>query len=721
MKETEAFKKIFLNRELSFLKFNKRVLEEADDDSVPLFEKFKFISIFHSNLDEFYMIRVGSLYEQSILNEGGLVDDKTGWSPVKQLREIFAVTKRLYSQASNTFLTVTNLMREQKINLHTSNDFKMFNDREKKWLKNYFKREILPLLSPQIIDTKHPFPHLFNKEIYIVLELTPKKSKEKESDKAEKTGKSGKISYGIVMLNKMIDRIITLPMDLTGGEYKYILAEDLLYHYVKDVFSNYKIISKSKIRITRNADITVEDSFADYDTDIDYRTYMKDILKNRGKLAPVRIEISASGKISNNLKKYLCSKFNIEPDQLFELKTPLDFGFVFSLQDKLLKAQLLNNSLIYPPLNPIYPPKLKAASSIINSVKDGDVFLSYPRDSMRAYIDLLHEALHDENVVSVKITLYRLNSNSQVIDLLCRMSENDKDVTAVVELRARFDEENNINWSAKLEEAGCNIIYGIDDYKIHSKVTLITSKTETGISYITHLATGNYNEKTAKLYTDVGIITADENIGKDAVNFFHSITTSNISPDNDYSMLLVAPYRFKSEIIKLIKEEASKASAGKSGYIGMKMNSLTDKDIICELAKASQSGVKIDLVIRGICCLLPGIENFTANINIISVVGRFLEHSRIFIFGEGTGKEKKIYISSADLMTRNTTRRVEVAAPILDEKIKTEIETIFTNLLKDTAKSRRLCSNSNYEKILSLNDDTPFDSQAALLLPGTDI
>ena len=704
----KELKGIFLNRELSFLKFNKRVLEEADDDNVPLYEKFKFISIFYSNLDEFYMIRVGSLYEQSILNDGGLADDKTGWSAAKQLKAIFADTKKLYVQADTTFSSVVNLMKEQKINLYTLNDFKNFSEKEKKWLKHYFKHEIMPLLSPQIIDAKHPFPHLFNKEIYILLELKPKDS--------NKTTEISKISHGIIMSNKILDRIIEIPESLTEGTHKYILSEDLLYHYAKEVFNNYKIISKAKIRITRNADITIEDSFSDYDSDIDYRTYMKDILKKRGKLAPVRIEINSVGKIGSTVKKYLCSKLNISSEQIFTLKAPLDFGFAFALQDKLSRVNLLKSDMLYTPVYPIYPRGLNANLSVIESVGKNDIFLSYPRDSMRAYIDLLHEAWHDKNVVSVKITLYRLDMNSQVIEYLCRMSESGIDVTAVVELRARFDEENNINWSNMLEESGCKLIYGINNYKIHSKVTLITRKTETGIGYITHLATGNYNEKTAKLYTDVGIITADENIGKDAVNFFHSIATANISADNEYSLLFVAPFRFKSEIIKLINDEINKVKMGKNGYIRMKMNSLTDKDIICELVKASQNGVKIDLVIRGICCLLPGIEGLTENINIISIVGRFLEHSRIFIFGEG--KEKKIYISSADLMTRNTTRRIEVAAPILDEKIKTEIENLFMNQLKDNVKSRRLCSNSNYEKVLTT--DSPFDSQLALLIPEKD-
>jgi polyphosphate kinase len=658
-------KEYFANRELSFLNFNKRVLEESADKSVPLLERFKFISIFHSNLDEFYMIRVGSLYEKSLLKDEALNDNKTGWTPEKQLKEIYKMTKGLYAEADKLFWNASALLGEKNIRYCKFNDL---DPREKKWLKNYFKREIMPLLSPQIVDSKHPFPHLFNKQIYLILELAY----------------NGKNSYGIISQNKNIDRVIQIPGD--NGGFKYILSEDIIYRYAKDLFKKHKLKAKFLIRITRNADIDLEESFSDYesnDPNIDYRTYMNDILKKRGKLAPVRLEISDTNKTGiNALKKYLCPKLNIHEEQAFITNAPLDLGFVFGLAGRVAN---LSDDLLYPPVNPVYPD--------FPAKIDGDIFLHYPKHTIKAYLELLKEAVYDPDTVSVKITLYRLSENSQIIDYLCSLAEAGKEITAVVELQARFDEENNINWSKRLEEAGCNVIYGIEGYKIHSKITLITKKSgKSGdIKYTTHLATGNYNEKTAKLYTDVGIITNDQSIGNDALKFFNSITTSD--PTDDYSCLLVAPLHFKSEIVKFIREEKT--------IIKIKMNSLTDKDIIEELVKASQRGVRIELLIRGICCLLPGIAGKTDNIRVISVVGRFLEHSRIFIFGENG----RIYISSADLMTRNTSRRLEIAAPVYDKKIKKELDGIFDLYFKDNIKARELCSDGTYKKISGVFDE----------------
>jgi len=698
----KEYKDYFANRELSFLNFNMRVLEESADKSVPLLERFKFISIFHSNLDEFYMIRVGSLYEKSLLKDEGLNDNKTGWTPEKQLGEIFRKTKGLYAESDKMFWNVSTLLEEKNIKYCKFGELR---SGEKKWLKNYFKREIMPLLSPQIIDSKHPFPHLFNKQIYIILEL----------------GHDGKNSYGIISQNKNIDRIIKIPRilekseragkqnqaeEIQETEYKYILSEDVIYRFAKDLFKKHKLESKFIIRITRNADITVEDSFADYEgynSNIDYRTYMNDILKKRGKLAPVRLQINNAHKDRvTALKKYLCPKLNIHEEQVFISNAPLDQNFIMQLKDKIEKAnpEILNPDLLYPPINPIFPKKFDGENSIIKMIETGkeDIFLHFPRHSIKVYLNLLEEAVYDPDTVSVKITLYRLSENSQIINYLCHLAEMGKEVTAVVELKARFDEENNINWSKRLEEAGCNVIYGVDGYKIHTKITLIMKKSGNDIKYITHIGTGNYNEKTAKLYTDAGIITSDIDIGQDALKFFNSITTSD--PVDDYSCLLVAPLQFKSEIIKFINKEIECVKAGKKGYIKFKMNSLSDKEIIEELVKASQNGVKVDLLIRGICCLLPGIKGKTENIRIISVVGRFLEHSRIFIFANNG-----VYISSADLMTRNTTRRFELAAPIYDEKIKAEIETIFDLYLKDNVKAREVCPNGAYKKTSGVFDD----------------
>ncbi|MCL2771738.1 MAG: polyphosphate kinase 1 [Oscillospiraceae bacterium] len=694
------------------MKFNKRVLEEAGDNSVPLFERFKFVSIFHSNLDEFYMIRVGSLYDKSLLKDIGLNDNKTGWSPERQLKEIFRMTKELYPEADKMFLNVSRQLEAHGIKYCK---FGELSKDEKKWLKSYFKREIMPLLSPQIIDTKHPFPHLFNKSVYIILELNYE----------------NKNSYGIISQNKNTDRIIEIPANLdikdkkdgkgkkksaaqdtqSAQEYKYILSEDVIYQYAKELFKKHKVSSKFIIRITRNADITVEESFSDYESynaNIDYRTYMNDILKRRGKLSPVRLEISKSpmNKFSrsklNAMKKYLCAKLNILEEQAFITCVPLDQNFIFELKNKIDKTdnKILSDDMLYTPIHPVFPKEIDGNKSVMETVEKDkkDIFLSFPKHTIKAYLKLLEEAVFEPDVVSVKITLYRLSENSQIINYLCRLSEAGKHVTAVVELQARFDEENNINWSKRLEEAGCNVIYGVEGYKIHSKITLITKKSGNDITYITHLATGNYNEKTAKLYTDIGIITSDLQIGKDAMKFFNSITTSD--PTDDYSCFLVAPFQFKSEIIKFIGEEIRKTESGKTGRIRLKMNSLTDKDIIEELVRASQSGVKIDLLIRGICCLLPGIPGKTDNIRVISIVGRFLEHSRIFIFGDNkNGGEPQVYMSSADLMTRNTTRRLEIAFPVFHEDIKAELERMFDCYWKDNVKSRELLPSGNYEKI----------------------
>ena len=710
MKNGEIYKNYFANRELSFLNFNKRVLEESTDLSVPLLERFKFISIFHSNLDEFYMIRVGSLYEKSLLEDERLNDDKTGWSPEKQLKEIYRMTKGLYSEAGKMFWDVVFCLEKNNIKYCK---YEHLEPGAKKWLKNYFKREIMPLLSAQIIDSKHPFPHLLNKQVYIILELTH----------------NGKNVFGIISQNKNIERIIKIPKKNekekeNENEYRYILSEDVIYRYANDMFKKRKMESKFIIRITRNADIDLEESFFDYEAgnpNIDYRSYMNEILKKRGKLAPVRLEVNdIRKKRLNALKKYFCQKLNISEDQVFTSDAPLDQSFIFNLKDKIEQAnpKIISENMLYCPINPVLPEKVDGSKPVFKTVlaEREDIFLHYPRHTVKTYIKMLEEAVNDPEVISVKITLYRLGEDSQIINCLCRLAEMEKDVTAVVELKARFDEENNINWSKRLEEAGCKVIYGVDGYKIHSKITLITKRHGSEIKYITHLATGNYNEKTAKLYTDAGIITSNEKIGKDAQNFFNSITTSE--PAEDYSCLLVAPLRFKSEIIKLIREEAEKAKSKKSGLIKLKMNSLTDREIIEELVEASKAGVKINLLIRGICCLLPGIAENTENIKIISVVGRFLEHSRIFIFGEKnheTGEKNKIYISSADLMTRNTSRRIEIAAPVFDEGIKAELESIFDIYFCDNIKARELCPNGSYKKI---ETDQKFDAQNKLFIDG---
>ncbi|MDR0310687.1 MAG: polyphosphate kinase 1 [Acidobacteriota bacterium] len=663
----------YINRELSFLKFNKRVLEEAGDDTVPVFERFKFISIFHSNLDEFYMIRVGSLYEKSLLKDEGLRDCRTGWTPERQLKEIFQATKHLYKESGALFSHVSGLLKERGITLCKFNDLDL---NDKKWLKNYFRHEIVPLLSPQIMDTKHPLPHLANKQIYIILELNYKK----------------KNSYGVISQNRHVSRIVELPSG-KGRGLRYMLSEEIICNYAKELFKRHKVLSIFPVRVTRNADINAEDSLYEYEglDDAEFRNYMSEILKKRGKLAPVRLELSGGNKSRMPaVKKYLCGKLNISEDQAFSLNTPLDMSFVFGIQNKM---DLTLNGLTYAKIISRLPDKVSNGKSVLKLVENKqDIFLSHPKHSVKPYLKLLEESIGDPDVIGVKIALYRLSENSQIIDYLCRLADAGKQVTAVVELNARFDEENNINWSKRLEESGCNVIYGVEGYKVHSKITLITKKRGKSIIYIAHLATGNYNEKTAKLYTDVGIITSNKKIGVDALTFFNSVTTS--SSTDEYSCLLVAPLQFKSKIIEFIGEETKKGSGGR---IRLKLNSLEDREIIEALVLASQGGVRVDLIVRSICCLRPGVAGKTENIRVTNIVGRFLEHSRIFIFGDG--RKSRIYISSADLMTRNTTRRFEIAAPIFDRNIKKELADMFDLYSRDNVKFRELKPNGNYEKV----------------------
>lgn len=668
----------FINREISWLKFNRRVLKESLCPTNPTFEKFKFVSIFNSNLDEFFMIRVGSLHDRSLLSEIP-VDNKTGLNALEQLDDIFAAVKPLYSEYEECFLQVSRELSQNGIEYC---DMETLDSDEKDEIKKLFKKDIFPLLSPQIIDPTHPFPHLENKKIYIVADL-------RLNDKK---------SVGIIPLSNVIPRLFYLKTD--GERIKYLLSELILEHFVKQIFKIYKVKSSAIIRVTRNADIAVADTFSD--DDIDYRAYMKEILKKREKLSPVRLEISKGGE---KLEEYLRSKLSLSPAQCYVTSAPLDMSYIWALEDKLspeMKAKLLHK-----PLSPSWPKEIEQKTSLIAQIDKRDFLLRYPYDSMKPYLNMLNEAAFDPQVVSIKITLYRLSSSSQVIQYLCDAAENGKEVTVLVELKARFDEANNINWSKRLSDAGCRVIYGIEGYKVHSKITLVTRQTEEGIKYTVHIGTGNYNEKTARLYTDVSILTSREEIAEDAVRFFHDLTISNLK--GNYKKLLVAPHSFKTKIISLIKAEAAKARRGRKGIIKLKMNSITDKEIMLELIEAARAGVKIKMIVRGICCLCPGIEGVTDNITIISIVGRYLEHSRIYVFGEK--RSRKLYISSADFMTRNTSRRVEIATPILDTEIADRLENMLELEFRDNVKAHMLLSDKSYVKIHPSEGDEEINSQ----------
>lgn len=560
-------------------------------------------------------------------------------------------------------------------------DFASAKADEKKYLERYFNHEIMPLTSPTIVAKRQPFPFLKNEEIYAVVVLETRSKKER---------------IGIIPCsNTMLARLIELP----GGKGRYMLLEDLILHYIRSVFKGYKVKGKSLIRVVRNADI---DADAVYDEDLDYREFMADLMKQRKKLSPVRLDMSR--EMDKTVIEVLCRYLEMTPDKVFKSEAPLDLSFVFQIQDLLRK----NSELFYERRVPQKSPDFRDGISILDQISEEDKLLSYPYESIRPFLKMLSEAAEDDNVISIKMTLYRLAKQSKVIEALCEAAENGKEVVVLVELRARFDEENNIRWSRMLEESGCQIIYGLEKYKVHSKLCLITRKGNDGIEYITQIGTGNYNEKTARLYTDLSMMTANEQIGMEAARVFQALTKGEVMQETEH--LLVAPKCLQSKIMKMIDEEIEHKKNGEDAYIGLKLNSLTDKRIMEKLNDASKAGVQIEMIVRGICCLVPGIKGETDNIQITSIVGRFLEHSRIYIFG--CGERIKYYIGSADFMTRNTVKRVEVAAPIYSEKIKKQIREIFELMLKDNKKARAEDNEGNYTLKKCVGE--AFDSQKML-------
>lgn len=654
-------KNIYMNRELSWLKFNERVLEEAENQEVPLCERMTFVSIYQSNLDEFFRVRVGSLMDQMLLNTT-IRENKTNMTAQEQIQEIIKEVKRLNLRKDRAYVELMKKLEGYGVKLI---DFASAKADEKKYLERYFNHEIMPLTSPTIVAKRQPFPFLKNEEIYAVVVLETRSKKER---------------IGIIPCsNTMLARLIELP----GGKGRYMLLEDLILHYIGSVFKGYKVKGKSLIRVVRNADI---DADAVYDEDLDYREFMADLMKQRKKLSPVRLDMSR--EMDKTVIEVLCRYLEMTPDKVFKSEAPLDLSFVFLIQDLLRK----NSELFYERRVPQKSLDFCDGISILDQISEEDKLLSYPYESIRPFLKMLSEAAEDDNVISIKMTLYRLAKQSKVIEALCEAAENGKEVVVLVELRARFDEENNIRWSRMLEGSGCQIIYGLEKYKVHSKLCLITRKGNDGIEYITQIGTGNYNEKTARLYTDLSIMTANEQIGMEAARVFQALTKGEVMQETEH--LLVAPKCLQSKIIKMIDEEIEHKKNGEDAYIGLKLNSLTDKRIMEKLNDASKAGVQIEMIVRGICCLVPGIKGETDNIQITSIVGRFLEHSRIYIFG--CGERAKYYIGSADFMTRNTVKRVEVAAPIYSEKIKKQIREIFELMLKDNKKARAEDNEGNY-------------------------
>ena len=655
---------VYMNRELSWLKFNERVLEEAENPEVPLCERMTFVSIYQSNLDEFFRVRVGSLQDQMLISTE-IRENKTKMTSAEQIRAIIKEVKKLNQRKDKAYEKLMKKIEEYGITLINHASAK---SEEKKFLEKYFMKEIMPLSSPTIVGKRQPFPFLKNGEIYAVVVLETRNKKER---------------IGIIPCsNNMLTRMVELP----GGKGRYMLIEDLILHYIGKVFKGYKVKGKSLLKVVRNADI---DADAAYDEDLDYREFMEDLMKQRKKLSPVRIDLSR--EMDETVVDALCRYLDVTPDRVFRSEAPLDVSFVFQLQDLLRR----NTELFYEKRVPQKSPEFKDGQSILQQITEEDKLLSYPYDSIRPFLKMLTEAAEDDSVISIKMTLYRLAKQSKVIETLCEAAENGKEVVVLVELRARFDEENNIRWSRMLEEAGCQIIYGLEHYKVHSKLCLITRRGENGIQYITQIGTGNYNEKTARLYTDLSLMTANEQIRMDAARVFQALAKGEVVEDMEH--LLVAPKCLQSKVIEKIEEQIQKQKNGETAYIGLKMNSLTDKRIIDKLIDASKAGVKIDMIVRGICCLIPGVEGETENIHVISVVGRFLEHSRIYIFGNG--EEAQYYIGSADFMTRNTVKRVEVAAPVYSERLKKRLQDLFDLMLSDNKKARKEDAKGTYSVV----------------------
>ena len=646
------------NRELSWLKFNQRVLEEAKDSSVPLLERMKFVSIFTSNLDEFFMIRVGSLYDMS-LTDNSTIDSRSGMNPKEQLDAIFAAVAPLYKERDKTYSEIKKLLNPYGV---CGLSIKELEQQEKKYVKKYFKDQILPILSPQIVDANHPFPHLLNKELYVIASLK----------------QNGTSMIGIVPVPQFVSDILYLP----GHDIRYIRMEKVIMEYLDVVFDKYEVSNKNYICVTRNADVSPDDEALEINDD--FRLLMQETLHKRRRMAVVRMETAEP--LDKELEKYFCDKFKITPAQIYRTKMPMKLDYIFSIMDKVPAS--LKRSLVDEPFTP-QPSRYLTDGKVIPQVKKKDILLSYPYESMDPFLRMIKEAAYDPTVLTIRITIYRLAKKARLVEYLCAAAENGKEVTVLIELRARFDEQNNIDWSERLEEAGCRVIYGFEGYKVHSKICLITYRNRNNIEYITQVGTGNYNEKTATMYTDVSLITADKGIGEDAAVFFKTMSIGNLN--GSYQHIIVSPTSLKPKVLSLMDEEIKK---GTNGRIIMKMNSVTDVDFIQKVSEASNAGVKVDLIVRGICCILPGVKGYTENLRVTSIVGRYLEHPRIFLFG--TGADQKIYIGSADMMTRNTEKRVEVACPVYDETIRKQLAHMLKIMLTDNVKARELKSDGKY-------------------------
>ena len=669
---------VYMNRELSWLKFNERVLEEAEREDVPLCERLSFVSIFQSNLDEFFMVRVGSLIDQMAVDEH-YRENKTHLTAQEQLEAILPRVRELNRRKDEVYQRLMDRLEGEGVRLV---DFRRITPEESQRLERYFDSEIAPLLSPVIVDKRQPFPFMRNKDIFAAGVLQKKKGRRK----------LGLIPCG----TGVFPRLIQVS---SNSEKAFMLSEELILHFLPKVFRGYTIREKSLIRATRNADI---DADALYDDDLDYREFMADLINRRKRLAPIRLEMSR--ELGGDIVDELCHYMDVSRSSVFRYASPLDLSFLFQLQDVLRQR----TELFFPKRFPQRSPQFRSGESILPQIRQRDKLLAYPFDSMKPFLTMLREAAADDKVISIKMTLYRVAKQSEVVDALIEAAENGKDVLVLVELKARFDEENNIEWSRRLESAGCNVIYGLGGYKVHSKLCLITRRDGEQVEYFTQIGTGNYNEKTARLYTDLSMMTHRPEIGLEAASIFQALAMGETVQES--RELLVAPHCLQNRVLEMIDGEMERARQGEDAWIGIKINSLTDKRIIDRLIAASQAGVQIDLVVRGICCLIPGVPGMTDHIRVRSIVGRFLEHSRIYMFGRG--ERQRVYIASADLMTRNTLRRVEVAAPVTDPQLRTQLAEMFDLMLRDNQQARELHSDGTYVRVPC--EGEPVNAQEAL-------
>ncbi|MCD1147429.1 polyphosphate kinase 1 [Peptoniphilus sp. KCTC 25270] len=655
------------NRELSWLKFNERVLNEAQNASTPLLERGKFLSIFDTNLDEFFMVRVGSLTDVSHLKKD-VIDNKSLMTPEEQLDRIMEETRFLYQKKDHIYGELREKFRTIGI---CSTEVGELTEQERLDVDIYFHKKVLPILNYQVIDKTHPLPQIPNLGMFLLFVLREK-------------GKSINKKMGIVQIPDQLRRYYFI------GDQNFIFLEKMIAEFAESLFGSYIIEDWYNVSLTRNADIDF-DEVDDLELEEDYRSHMKKLLQKRKRLAPVRVEVHK--RPTEEVKSFLMKQFSLKENRIFETYSPMRLGFLMDAMEEF--PEKIRNRHSNPPFSPRKNPNVSMNRPIMEQIEEKDILLSYPYESMEPILRLLEEAAEDKEVYSIKISLYRIAKNSKIAAALIQAAENGKEVIVLMELRARFDEENNLLWSSRLEKAGCKIIYGFSHYKCHCKTLLITKKKGEGWEYVSQVATGNFNEKTANLYTDFALLTANQEIGEDIDNLFRNFSIDELN--GTYKKLLVSPKSMQEGLDKLFNEEIQKAKAGEEGFIRLKMNSISDRKLIDKIAEASQAGVKIEMLIRGICCIVPGVVGKTDNVKVYSIIGRFLEHHRIYQFGKG--EEAQVFISSADFMTRNIRNRVEVACPVLDSDRKKEVMEFLEDSFSDDVKLQELLPSKRYGRV----------------------